>query len=124
MDLSGYTAESAAVLKTALSTAKTIYANAALSVNDQATVDKAAEALNEALNGLVKLSGGDTDGDGKEEPQIPQTGENQTGRIALGLPVFRQRHSSLAPEKGRQIGNRNGKENTNGSSIKPPPVIE
>ena len=37
---------------------------------------------------------------------------------------FRQRHSSLAPEKGRQIGNRNGKENTNGSSIKPPPVIE
>ena len=85
LDLSGYTAESAAVLKTALSTAKTIYANAALSVNDQATVDKAAEALNEALNGLVKLSGGDTDGDGKEEPQIPQTGENQTGRIALGL---------------------------------------
>lgn len=85
MDLSGYTAESAAVLKTALSTAKTIYANATLSVNDQATVDKAAEALNEALNDLVKLSGGDTDGDGKEEPQIPQTGENQTGRIALGL---------------------------------------
>lgn len=35
MDLSGYTAESAAVLKTALSTAKTIYANAALSVNDR-----------------------------------------------------------------------------------------
>ena len=84
LDLAGYTAESAAVLKTALANANAVYADATLSVNDQAVVDEAVAALDDALDGLVKLSDdGNTEGDGSGAPQSPQTGESQTGLIAI-----------------------------------------
>ena len=79
LDLSGYTAESVAALKTALFKA-VVYADAALSVNDQTKVDEVADGLNEALNGLVKLSDA-----GNDDPQSPQTGEGQTGLMAILL---------------------------------------
>ncbi len=88
-DLAGYTAESSAALKTALASAKAVYADATLSVNDQAAVDEAAAALDDALDSLVKLSdGGNTDGDAngdENNTQSPQTGESHTALPALLL---------------------------------------
>lgn len=89
LDLTGYTAESVAVLKTALANANAVYADAVLSVNDQAAVDEAAAALDDALDGLVKLSdGGNTDGDAngdENNTQSPQTGESHTALPVLFL---------------------------------------
>ena len=85
LNLTGYTAESVAVLKTALANANTVYADATLSVNDQAAVNEAAAALDDALDGLVKLSdGGNNNGDGNDT-QSPQTGESHAALIAMVL---------------------------------------
>lgn len=86
LDLIGYTAESVAVLKTALAKANTVYTDASLSVNDQTTVDETVTVLDDALEGLVKLSdSGYTDVDGSNDSKSPKTGEGSTGLIAMIL---------------------------------------
>ncbi len=76
LDLTSYTQESVAVLKSALLKANAVYADVTLSINDQEKVDEAADSLNEAMNGLVKLSdvsGGNNTGNNQDS----NTGNNQ-----------------------------------------------
>ena len=53
IDLTGYTAESVAVFRAALQSAQTVMADETLSEEDQATVDAAVAALNDAMDGLT-----------------------------------------------------------------------
>lgn len=53
MDLTGYTAESVAVFRSALQSAQAVMADETLSEEDQATVDAAVAALNDAMDGLT-----------------------------------------------------------------------
>ena len=53
MDLTGYTAESVAVFHSALQSAQAVMADETLSEEDQATVDAAVAALNDAMDGLT-----------------------------------------------------------------------
>ena len=69
MDLSGYTAESVATFRTALANAQAVMDDATLSEEDQATVDAAVAALNEAMNGL-------TAGGAPETTDTPEASQN------------------------------------------------
>ena len=69
IDLSGYTAESVATFRTALANAQAVMADATLSEEDQATVDAAVAALNEAMNGL-------TAGGAPETTDTPEASQN------------------------------------------------
>ena len=53
LNLEGYTAESVAVFRSALSEAQAVMADNSLSEDDQATVDNAVAALSAAMNGLT-----------------------------------------------------------------------
>lgn len=53
MELTGYTAESVAVFRTALANAQAVLADETLTEDDQATVDAAVEQLTQAMNGLT-----------------------------------------------------------------------
>src|SRR5699024_4598676 len=53
MDLTGYTAESVAVFRTALQSAQAVMADETLTEDDQATVNAAVAALSDAMNGLT-----------------------------------------------------------------------
>ena len=61
LDLSSYTEESAAVFRTALASAQAVFADAALTEDDQQTVDDAVAALKQAKAGLVAKSTGTDD---------------------------------------------------------------
>ena len=53
MDLTGYTAQSVEVFRTALAQAQAVLADETLTEDDQATVDAAVEQLTQAMNGLT-----------------------------------------------------------------------
>lgn len=68
IDLSRYTEESTAVFRTALASARAVFADETLSEDDQQKVDAAAAALKEAKAGL-------TVADGSQGGQVPGNGE-------------------------------------------------
>ena len=72
MDLSGYTAQSVAVFRTALANAQAVMADETLSEDDQATVDAAVAALTDAMNGLTAGGAPETT-DKPEATDQPQT---------------------------------------------------
>ena len=79
IDLTGYTAESVAVFRSALATAQSVLADETLSEDDQATVDNAVAALSAAMDGLT--AGGAPETTGKpqttQKPEnVPQTGDS------------------------------------------------
>ena len=79
IDLTGYTAESVAVFRSALATAQSVLADETLSEDDQATVDNAVAALSAAMDGLT--AGGAPETTDKpqttEKPEnVPQTGDS------------------------------------------------
>ena len=74
-DLSGYTEESANVFRDALASANAILTDEALTKDDQAKVDEAEKALQEAYDGLVKTGGEDPENPGTEEPDDPSVEE-------------------------------------------------
>ena len=86
IDLTGYTAESVAVFRSALATAQSVLADETLSEDDQATVDNAVAALSAAMDGLT--AGGAPEASEKpqttDKPQTTQKPENvpQTGDSA------------------------------------------
>ena len=61
LDLSSYTEESVAVFRIALASAQAVFADAALTEDDQQTVDDAVAALKQAKAGLVAKSTGTDD---------------------------------------------------------------
>ena len=75
MDLSGYTAESVATFRTALANAQAVMDDATLSEEDQATVDAAVAALNEAMNGLT-AEGNPEPSDEPETTDKPEASQN------------------------------------------------
>ena len=80
IDLTGYTAESVAVFRSALATAQSVLADETLSEDDQATVDNAVAALSAAMDGLTAGGAPET----TDKPQTTQKPENvpQTGDSA------------------------------------------
>ena len=72
INLEGYTTESVATFRTALANAQAVMANAALSEDDQATVDAAVAALSDAMNGLT-AGGVPETSDKPEASQAPET---------------------------------------------------
>lgn len=61
MDLDSYTEESAAAFRTALASAKAVFADSTLTAEDQQAVDEAVTALRQAKAGLVEKSTGTDD---------------------------------------------------------------
>ncbi len=72
LDLSKYTEKSVKALKKALAKANAIYADDSLSTDDQKKVDKAADELAAAINGLKLVSDDGNNGDGN----VPGNGGN------------------------------------------------
>ena len=72
IDLTGYTAESVAVFRSALQSAQAVMADETLSEEDQATVDAAVAALNDAMDGLTADGAPETT-DKPEASQKPET---------------------------------------------------
>ena len=71
MDLTGYTAESVAVFRSALQSAQAVMADETLSEEDQATVEAAVAALNAAMDGLTAGGAPET----TDQPEASQTPE-------------------------------------------------
>ena len=79
IDLTGYTAESVAVFRSALATAQSVLADETLSEDDQATVDNAVAALSAAMDGLTAGGAPETTDkpEASEKPEnVPQTGDS------------------------------------------------
>ena len=81
MDLDSYTEESAAAFRTALASAKAVFADSTLTVEDQQAVDEAVTALRQAKAGLVEKSTGtddpaDTGNTGNNGNQNGTAGDN------------------------------------------------
>ena len=79
IDLTGYTAESVAVFRSALASAQSVLADETLSEDDQVTVDNAVAALSAAMDGLTAGGAPET----TDKPQttdkpenVPQTGDS------------------------------------------------
>ena len=72
IDLTGYTAESVAVFRTALQSAQAVMADETLTEDDQATVNAAVAALSDAMNGLTAGGAPETT-DKPEASQKPET---------------------------------------------------
>ena len=72
IDLTGYTAESVAMFRSALASAQSILADETLSEDDQATVDNAVAALSAAMDGLTAGGAPETT-DKPEASEKPQT---------------------------------------------------
>ena len=70
LDLSKYTKESVGALKAALKAADAVMADDSLSIDDQAKVNKTAEALDAAIKGLKLASNGGSGSD--EEENVPE----------------------------------------------------
>ena len=73
LDLSGYTEASVTVFRAALASVNSIFIDETLSVNEQAKVDEAVNALQAAYDGLAKAQGGGTEtpGGDTDDPQNP-----------------------------------------------------
>ena len=72
IDLSGYTAQSVSVFRSALASAQAVLADETLSEDDQATVDNAVAALSAAMDGLTAGGAPETT-DKPEASEKPQT---------------------------------------------------
>ena len=72
MDLSGYTAQSVATFRVALANAQAVMADNSLTEDDQAKVDAAVDALNDAMDGLTAGGAPETT-DKPETSQKPET---------------------------------------------------
>ena len=72
IDLTGYTAESVAMFRSALASAQSVLADETLSEDDQATVDNAVAALSAAMDGLTAGGAPETT-DKPEASEKPQT---------------------------------------------------
>lgn len=77
LDLTQYTEESVAVFSNALESAKAVFANADLSVDDQAEIDNAVAALRSAKDGLVAKS--ETPDPENPDPEKPGGDTGNTG---------------------------------------------
>ena len=86
INLDGYTAESVAVFRSALSYAQTVMADATISQDDQDVVDDAVALLTAAMDGLTAegetqpsdqpQASGSPEGTQKPENNVPQTGDH------------------------------------------------
>ena len=74
MDLSGYTAESVAVFRSALAEAQAVMADNSLTEDDQNTVDAAVEKLTRAMDGLT-AEGGAQPSDKPEATDQPEASQ-------------------------------------------------
>ena len=71
MDLTGYTAESVAVFRSALASAQAVLADESLTEDDQAVVTQAVDTLTAAMEGLTAEGAPET----TDEPEATQTPE-------------------------------------------------
>ena len=81
LDLSGYTEESVSVFRAAFAAANVVLTDEALSVDDQAEVDEAVNALQAAYDGLEKTQSGEPEdpGTGSGDADEPQEPGNNPG---------------------------------------------
>ena len=93
LDLSGYTKESANVFRAALAAADSILADETLSADEQAKVDEAATALQEAYDGLETASqnSGDTE---NRDPENTDGNSGQSGDETSGKDDGKTEESS------------------------------
>ena len=80
LDLSGYTEESVSVFRTALAAANAVLTDEALSVDDQAEVDEAVNALQAAYDALEPIQTGEPEDPGKD----PGSGETDDPQDPAG----------------------------------------
>ena len=114
IDLTGYTAESVAMFRSALASAQSVLADETLSEDDQATVDNAVAALSAAMDGLT--AGGAPETTDKpvasekpettdkpqatEKPEnVPQTGDEAMIQIWVALALVSTAALALAVTK-------------------------
>ena len=103
MDLTGYTAESVAVFRTALQSAQAVMADQTLSEEDQATVDAAVAALNAAMDGLTAGGAPETTDkpEATDQPEASQTPEATNQPQTTAKPQATQKPESV-PQTGDQ----------------------
>ena len=105
MDLTGYTAESVAVFHSALQSAQAVMADETLSEEDQATVDAAVAALNDAMDGLTADGAPEvTDKpEATDQPEASQTPEATDKPEATQAPEATDKpEASQSPEATNQ----------------------
>ena len=90
MDLSGYTADSVAVFRSALAEAQAVMADESLTEGDQNTVDAAVEKLTQAMDGLTA----------EGEAQPSDTPETTDKPEASQKPEATQQPESNVPQTG------------------------
>ena len=108
IDLSQYTEESAAVFRTALVSAQTVFADETLSEDDQQTVDDAVTALKEAKDGLAAKADGseDENEDGQNQGDGNQGGNggNTSGTDNGGNTGNADKNSGNSVDKAAKTG--------------------
>ena len=98
IDLTGYTAESVATFRTALANAQAVMADQTLSEEDQATVDAAVAALNDAMDGLTADGAPET----TDQPEASQTPEATDKPEASQTPEATNQPQSTAKPQATQ----------------------
>ena len=98
IDLTGYTAESVAVFRAALQSAQAVMADETLSEEDQATVDAAVAALNDAMDGLTAGGAPET----TDQPEASQTPEATDKPEASQTPEATNQPQSTAKPQATQ----------------------
>ena len=114
IDLTGYTAESVAMFRSALASAQFVLADETLSEDDQATVDNAVAALSAAMDGLTAGGAPETTDkpEASEKPEttdkpqatekpenVPQTGDEAMIQIWVALALVSTAALALAVTK-------------------------
>ena len=114
IDLTGYTAESVAMFRSALASAQSVLADETLSEDDQATVDNAVAALSAAMDGLTAGGAPETTDkpEASEKPEttdkpqatekpenVPQTGDEAMIQIWVALALVSTAALALAVTK-------------------------
>ena len=114
IDLTGYTAESVAMFRSALASAQSVLADETLSEDDQATVDNAVAALSAAMDGLTAGGAPETTDkpETSEKPEttdklqatekpenVPQTGDEAMIQIWVALALVSTAALALAVTK-------------------------
>ena len=122
MDLSSYTAASVATFRTALANAQAVMADNSLTEDDQATVDAAVAALNDAMDGLTAGGAPETtdkpevtdkpetsqkpEATQKPETNVPQTGDSaqMMGYVLTAMAAAGLLLAAVVVEKRRRNG--------------------
>ena len=102
LDLSGYTEESAAVFRTALSAANGVLADETLSTDDQAKVDDAEKALREAYDGLEKVQSGENED--TKDPGTDQAGTENQNSSGNGTRNTSDAADNVSPNRAAKTG--------------------